>query len=64
MQARAEDLAEVIRNVVAALDEVDRDLRVLGRNPVEVRHAKDSLQQLEFQLLGEIYDKSSDRAAR
>lgn len=55
-EAQMKDIVELIRHVVLAFDEIERDLQGLGRTPVAVRHAKESLRQLEFRLMSDAFE--------
>lgn len=53
MAIERNDLIEVIRLTVRALDEVVRDLESLGRTPAEVKRAVSELRDIEYRLLSE-----------
>lgn len=50
---RTSDIAEIVRQIVFALDEIERDLQALGRTPVHVKNAKEALRDIEFRLMSE-----------
>lgn len=53
MAVERNDLIEVIRQTVRALDEVARDLESLGRAPTELKRAVTELRDIEYRLMSE-----------
>ena len=59
VEDRSKELLEVVRQILIALDDIEFDLKALGRHPVNISAARDALTQIEFRLMSDTFHSDS-----